>query len=141
MRHSHRIITEPHSQAGVARLVELHYAPTHQEHSDLFSCMMVGLQIPLWNAVGNWCRDEDVGISKSLFAWWKLNEKIGYLVADSSGNKATGLVKHAGSQLAHTTDGIVFDGATYIFMGTTPSLSGQTDFAVHAWVKVPPRMK
>ncbi|EFJ26870.1 hypothetical protein SELMODRAFT_412703 [Selaginella moellendorffii] len=26
-------------------------------------------------------------------------------------------------------------------MGTTPSLSGQTDFAVHAWVKVPPRMK
>ncbi|EFJ22241.1 hypothetical protein SELMODRAFT_443266 [Selaginella moellendorffii] len=85
--------------------------------------------------------DEAVGISKSLFAWWKLDEKIGFLVADSSGNKATGLVKQAGSQLAHTTDGIVFDGATYISMGTTPSLSGQTDFAVHAWVKVPPHIK
>jgi hypothetical protein len=69
-------------------------------------------------------------------AHWKLDDATGSTAIDSSGNEAHGTLDGPSWSTGLDGGAIAFDGnADIVTFGTAPSLSGQTDLTVSAWVK------
>ncbi|SHK48169.1 Metallo-peptidase family M12 [Rubritalea squalenifaciens DSM 18772] len=71
-----------------------------------------------------------------LVAHWKFDEGSGASTSDSSLNSNTGTVNGASWTTGFTGNGLQFDGVDdSVTFGNGPSLGGQTDFTVSAWIK------
>lgn len=75
-----------------------------------------------------------------LVAHWKLDEAIGTIAADSSANNNVGVLQattfDVGSVTGKIGNALQFDGvSSHVAFELGPSLSGQTDFTVTAWIK------
>lgn len=74
-------------------------------------------------------------LSPQPFARWEFNENSGSVAADSVGN-SSGTISGASWTHGASEAGLSFDGANdSVTFGTAPSLSGETDFTVSAWIR------
>lgn len=75
-------------------------------------------------------------VTTSLYAHWKFDETSGSNAADSSVNSSDGAVDGAAWTTGLDNNALSFDGSNdVVTFGTGPSLGGQTDFTLSAWIK------
>ncbi|AQT67157.1 Alpha-amylase/pullulanase [Anaerohalosphaera lusitana] len=80
--------------------------------------------------------DFTTGAALDMVGFYKLDETSGSTAADSSGHGNDGTVTGASWVTGIDGNALSFDGVDDVVnLGTGPSLSGQTDFTVSAWVK------
>jgi autotransporter-associated beta strand protein len=81
-----------------------------------------------------------IGLHEQLHAWWQLDETVGSIVNDSSGNARDAGITSGGSWIvrAPANNALQLNGTStrFDYLGNN-SLAGATPFSVAAWVKVP----
>lgn len=73
-----------------------------------------------------------------MIAWWRFEEAAGQLIGDSSGNGRNGTAVNTSRRLGILGTALSLAGSDSASFGIAPSVSGNADFSVAAWVKVPP---
>lgn len=72
----------------------------------------------------------------SLIAWWRMDEGMGSLVADSGANINDGTLAGSPAWVAgRDGQALQFNGSNYVLVGDRPSLEGMERLSVETWLK------